>query len=161
MVDPELVGPELDNPAMYEQALVTYYAELDQQTETCAAYAACDDWTTFTWFNIGTNLTALGRFEEAAAAFDYARQLGLHYRMLWYQFGPYESYYAAGRYDDVIALANATLATAKNLEESYYWRGMALLAKGDSAGARSDFEMALRYHEGWAPALWALDEMSE
>jgi hypothetical protein len=159
MVDPEVVGPELADPAMYERALATYYAELDQQPETCDAYASCSDWTAFTWFNIGTNLTALGRFEEGAAAYDHARQLGLHYRVLWYQFGPYESYYAAGRYDDVIALANATLATAKNLEESYYWRGMALLAQGDRAGARSNFESALRYHEAWAPALRALDEM--
>jgi tetratricopeptide (TPR) repeat protein len=76
--------------------------------------------------------------------------------MLWYQFGPYESYYHVGRYDDVIALADATLATARNLEESYYWRGRARLAQGNTDGARSDFKKALHYHEGWAPALEAL-----
>jgi tetratricopeptide (TPR) repeat protein len=125
------------------------------------AYADCADWQAFSWFNVGTNLTALGRYDEAAAAYDQARQLGLHYRMLWYQFGPYEAYYAAGRYEDVIALANATLATARNLEESYYWRGMAHLAQGNRADARADFKAALRYHEEWGPATKALAEMED
>jgi tetratricopeptide (TPR) repeat protein len=81
--------------------------------------------------------------------------------MLWYQFGPYESYHAVGRYDDVIALADATLATAGNLEESYYWRGMARLGQGDADGARPDFEVALRYHRDWPPAAVALARMGE
>jgi hypothetical protein len=86
--------------------------------------------------------------------------LGLHYRMLWYQFGPYESYCAVGRYGDVVALADATLATTNNLEESYYWRGMARLANGDTGGARADFQAALRYHENWPPAVVALTDSS-
>ena len=159
MEDPEYVGAELDDPAMYEEALVMAYREIESAPESCDAYARCLDWVTFAWFNVGTNLTALGRFSEAASAYDQARQLGLHYRVLWYQFGPYESYYAAGRYDDVIALANATLATAGNLEESYYWRGRAHLALGDPDAARADFEAALKYHEGWAPAVDALASM--
>jgi tetratricopeptide (TPR) repeat protein len=119
------------------------------------------NWVTFFWYNVGASLRSLGRHAEAAAAYDQARQLGLHFRMLWYQFGPYESCYAAGRYEDVIALANATLATASNLEESYYWRGKALLALGDVDGARSDFRTALRYHEGWAPATSALADLGD
>ena len=67
--------------------------------------------------------------------------MGLHFRMLWYQFGPYESYYATGRYDDVVALADAPLLTADNLEESYYWRGMARLAQGDRQGARTTLRL--------------------
>jgi tetratricopeptide (TPR) repeat protein len=123
------------------------------------AYADCSDWITFSWFNVGTSLTSLGRHAEAATAYDQARQLGLHYRMLWYQFGPYESYYAVGRYADLIALADATLATANNLEESYYWRGMARWAQGDVDGARSDLNTALRYHEDWPPAVEGLQKL--
>lgn len=156
-----ILGSDMDDVTMYETALARARAEAESPPDRCVAYASCNDWMTFSWYTIGTNLTALGRHEEAAAAYDQARQLGLHYRMLWYQFGPYESYYAAGRYDDVIDLANATLATAKNLEESYLWRGKARLAQGDAAGAEADFNTALRYHENWEPALTALAEMGE
>ena len=152
-----VLGPDLDDGAMYERTLEVARAEAADPPAACVAYADCADWVTFSWFNAGSSLTSLGRHAEAAAAYDRARQLGLHFRMLWYQFGPYESYYAMGRHDDVIALAGATLATANNLEESYYWRGMARLAQGDSDGARADFEAALRYHKDWPPAILALD----
>jgi tetratricopeptide (TPR) repeat protein len=156
-----VLGPDLDDAAMYERALETARIEAASLPETCAAYADCADWVTFSWFSAGSSLTSLGRHAEAVVAYDQARQLGLHYRMLWYQFGPYESYYAVGRYDDVIALADATLATTSNLEESYYWRGMARLALGNVDGARADFEAALHYHENWPPALVALAGMED
>ena len=154
-----VLGPDLDDAAMYERALETARFEAANPPETCVAYAGCADWVTFSWFSAGSSLTSLGRHAEAAAAYDQARQLGLHYRMLWYQFGPYESYHAVGRYDDVIALADATLATTSNLEESYYWRGMAHLAQGNTDSARADFQAALRYHENWPPAVVALAGM--
>jgi hypothetical protein len=154
-----ILGPDLEDAAMFERALARVQAEVGAQPARCFAYATCSDWVTFSWFAIGTNLTALGRHEEAAAAYDQARGLGLHYRMLWYQHGPYESYHAMGRHDDVIALANATLASAKNLEESYYWRAQARHAQGDTTGAIADLRTALRYHRGWAPATALLAEL--
>jgi len=157
----QILASDLDDVAMYERALETARAEVMASPGDCVAYADCADWVTFSWFNMGAGLTSLGRHAEAAAAYDQARQLGLHYRMLWYQFGPYESYHAVGRYDDVIALADATLVTADNLEESYYWRGIARLGKGDADGARADFERALHYHENWPPAAVALAGMGE
>jgi tetratricopeptide (TPR) repeat protein len=156
-----ILGPDVDDTAMFERTLARAEAELGGQPDRCLAYASCNDWDTFTWFTIGATLTSLGRHEEAAAAYDRSRALGLHYRMLWYQHGPYESYYAVGRYDEVIALANATLATAKNLEESYYWRARARLAQGDTAGAIADLRTALRYHRGWGPASALLAEIEE
>jgi tetratricopeptide (TPR) repeat protein len=154
-----VIGPDLDDATMYERTLETALVEAEIPPASCVAYADCADWVTFSWFSAGSNLTSLGRHAEAAAAYDQALQLGLHYRMLWYQFGPYESYQATGRYDDVIALADATLATTNNLEESYYWRGMARLAQGDTDGARADLKAALRYHENWPPAVIALAGM--
>jgi len=156
-----VLGPDLNDAAMYERALETARVEVVTLPGSCVAYADCADWVTFSWFSVGSSLTSLGRHAEAVAAYDQARQLGLHYRMLWYQFGPYESYHAVGRHDDVIALAGATLVTTNNLEESYYWRGMARLAQADADGARADFEAALRYHENWPPAVIALARMSE
>ena len=154
-----MIGADMNDTVMYERALTRAREEAEAVPETCTAYADCGDWATFAWFNVGTNLIALALPDQAAAAYDRARQLGLHYRMLWYQFGPYRSYYAAGRYEDVIALADATLATAKNLEESYLWRGKARLAMGDAGGAERDFRTALAYHEKWQPALDELAAM--
>jgi len=156
-----ILGADVDTATMYQRALERAQAEVVAPPATCVAYADCADWVTFSWFNVGTSLTSLGRHTEAAPAYDQARQLGLHFRMLWYQFGPYESYYAVGRYQDVIVLADATLATTDNLEESYYWRGMARWALGDLDGAREDLEAALQYHEGWAPAVAALERLGQ
>jgi tetratricopeptide (TPR) repeat protein len=149
-----LIGPDMDDATMYQQALARAQAATDAPTDACVAYATCpSDWVTYGWFTIGTNLEALGRYDEAAVAYDKARDLGLYYRMLWYQFGPYGAYYEVGRYDDVIDLANATLATASDIEEAYFWRAKARIAQGDPASAEADLKAALKYHEGWQPAL--------
>ena len=156
-----ILGPDLFDKEMYERALETARIEAASPPHACVTYADCADWVTFSWFNVGTNLASLWEYVEAVAAYDRAWELGVHPRMLWYQFGPYESYYAVGRYDDVITLANATLATASNLEESYYWRGRARLAQGDANGARADLEAALHYHDNWQPAVIALEAMQD
>ena len=153
-----ILGPDRNEEYAIQQALETARVEVNQQPET-VAYADPADWQTFAWFNAGSSLTALGRYDEATGAFDQARARDLHHRMLWYQFAPYRAYYEVGRYEDVISLATFTLNTASNLEESYYWRAKARAAQGDVEGARSDLEQALRYHEGWQPALTALEEL--
>ncbi len=82
--------------------------------------------------------------------------------MLWYQTGPYFAYYYAGRYWDVLSLAETTLSamqSEKNIEETYYWRGMAKAALGDSAGAIEDFRSALQYHPGFEAALYQLGQL--
>jgi len=142
-----LIGPE-DAPAMHENALAAAQAE-----------AAADSKDAFAWFNVGTNLTALGRYDEAAIAYDQARLAGLPWRMLWYQFGPYQAYYETGRYEDVIALAHATLNVMDDLEESHYWLGMAQLAQGNTDAARREFESALAFNPNFAPAREALEKL--
>jgi tetratricopeptide (TPR) repeat protein len=80
----------------------------------------------FAWFNLGTSYAQVGYYDDAAASFDQARLVGLPWRMLWYQFGPYDVYYRVGRYDDVLALAGATLETTLDVEETFYYQGMAM-----------------------------------
>jgi hypothetical protein len=82
-----IIGPDMVDTAMYERIAGEAEAETKAQPEDAIAY-----------FNQGDALTRLGRFQEAATAFDRARQLKLHWRRLWYQFTPFEAYYAAGRY---------------------------------------------------------------
>jgi tetratricopeptide (TPR) repeat protein len=58
----------------------------------------------FHWFNVGTNLVYLERYNEAAQAFDQARKIGLPQRMLRYQFGPFLAYFNSLRTNDLLAL---------------------------------------------------------
>ncbi len=138
----ELLGPRFADPA-------TMWAAAADEARALAALTPADP---FVWFNLGTSLTELARlgdeslYAAAAAAYDQARLLGLPARMLWYQFGPYEAYLAEGRYADVLALAEATLGNqgGRNVEETYYYQGLALRMAGDEPGARAAFARAAR-----------------
>ncbi|MCB9137666.1 MAG: C39 family peptidase [Caldilineaceae bacterium] len=124
--------------------------------ETARMEAAAQPNDAFARFNAGNALLALGRSGDAATAFDEARSLGLPWRMLWYQFGPLEAYYAQGRYADVAELARTTIGSGADIEELHYWLGMAISAQGDAAGATSAWQHALSLNPGYAPVLDAL-----
>lgn len=106
----------------------------------------------FAWFNMGTSYVALKDYENAAIAYDRAFQLRLPWRMLWYQFGPYEAYYNVGRYNDVLSLAKSNLGTTTFVEETYYWQGMAHAANGNRTEALSNFDRALTVNKNFFPA---------
>ena len=112
----------------------------------------------FTWFNLGTNRLYFGDRAGAVAAYDQARNLGLPWRMLWYQFGPFDAYHAVGRTGDILTLADATLANTRSIEEIHYWRGVALAAQGNAEGARQSWQRALEINRNFDPALQALAE---
>lgn len=116
----------------------------------------------FAWFNIGTSLTRLGLYEEAAVAYDKARSEGsLPWRMTWYQFGPFEAYYHSGRYNDVLALVDINLTNgAQYVEETYFWQGRVLEAQGDLSGARQAFNRALQHNYLYTEARDALDSLN-
>ncbi len=111
----------------------------------------------FTWFNLGTSLNLLGDYAGAAAAYDQARLAGLPWRMLWYQTGPYRAYFNVGRYQDVVDLATVTLNNMDNLEESYYWRGLAYQAQGRPDAAVADWKKSLQYNPNFGPGAYQLD----
>jgi tetratricopeptide (TPR) repeat protein len=144
-----IVGPDMDDSVMWRRALPLAQAEVTAEPGDA-----------FLWFNLGTVYNGLEDYEKAAAAFDQARATGLPWRMLWYQFGPYEAYYQTGRYEDVIILANAALDGRPYFEESYYYRGRALAAMGDLIGARRDFSRAVAFNPNFMPAVEALNDIS-
>lgn len=143
-----IVGAEMDDSVMWGNALARAQADAAAQPDNA-----------FFWFNLGTNYNALGQYEEAATAFDQARAIGLPWRMLWYQFGPYDAYYQTGRYQDVILLADVTLKDRPYFEESFYYKGMALAALGDTGAARENLEKATSFNPNFAPAVAALEEL--
>jgi tetratricopeptide (TPR) repeat protein len=113
----------------------------------------------FLWFNLGTVYNALREYERAATAFDKARAIGLPWRMLWYQFGPYEAYYQTGRYEDVILLADVTLQDRPYFEESYYYKGLAQIELGEVEAARKNLERAVNFNPNFQPAAEALEAL--
>ena len=142
-----LLGPAVDLDQNYRDALARSQEEARTLTGEAQAMA---------WFNVGTNLHYMNDFNAAAQAFDQAREIGLPYRMLWYQFGPYRAYYYTGRYQEVVDVASFAIDsvnTVPGLEEAYYWRGLARLALGQQDQAVEDFRTALVRHPGWQMAI--------
>ncbi len=122
----------------------------------------------FGWFNLGTSLTRLGEqtgerhyYEQGAAAFDQAFILGMPPRTLWYEFRPYIAYMKTERYQDMLALADATLETpgGRNVEETYLYKGHALAFLGDISGARAAYQEGIKLNENSYPIQWALDSL--
>lgn len=144
----EIIGDEMNDDVMWENALHTVQKELNAEPENA-----------FLWFNLGTVFNALGDYERAASAFDRARAIGLPRRMIYYQFGPYEAYYQTGRYEDVLLLADTTLQAGPYFEESYYYKALAQIELGDVNAARRNLRRAINFNPNFMPASRTLQEL--
>lgn len=117
----------------------------------------------FAWFNMGTILVELEIYEDAATAFDQARNVGdgLPWRMLWYQFGPYEAYNAVGRFQDTLTLANRVLndGGGQYVEESYYYAGLAREGRGEIDRAIQNYRQVISFNPNFTPAQERLDAL--
>ncbi len=129
--------------------------------ETAQLEARREPQNAFAWFNMGSSLVALGRYQEAATAFDQANSTGkLPWRMHWYQFGAFEAYFQVGRYDDVLSLVKINQNSAPELEEIYYWRGRVQEARGAPQQAAASYRRALGYNQHYAAAQAALNQLN-
>ena len=144
----DIIGEDMDDEKMWQNAQQVVLAELNEEPENA-----------FLWFNLGTVYNALEEYERAASAFDQARSIGLPWRMLWYQFGPYEAYYQTGRYDDVILLADVTLQDRPYFEESYYYKALAQIELGEVDEAQRNLRRAVDFNPNFQPAAEALREL--
>jgi hypothetical protein len=155
----QLLGPHADPDYNYRYALALAEVDITQLSGRDLFFA---------WYNKGANLVALGENQAAAEAFDHAFELfaalqdgDRPWRIFWYRVEPYPAYYHTGRYQDVINLANTALSRIGKggLEESYYWRGMARAATGETDRAISDLRSAVRFNINFLPALEELERM--
>ncbi len=145
-----MLGDDADEDVNRENALAQSKAETESDPENA-----------FVWANYGSNLNYFDRFKEAAEAYDTAREIGLPWRMLFYQFGAYRAYFYTGRYQDVEDLASATLNARPDLEESFLWRGWARVMLGDTTSAIEDFEAALEVNKNFTDAISALEYLGQ
>jgi Peptidase_C39 like family len=143
-----LLGPDADESANRLRALQTSQHEAEAHPRN-----------PYAWWNLGSNLNYFDRYQEAAAAFDQARALGLPWRMIWYQADPYRAYFNVGRYQEVIDLADSALRRTPQLEESLIWRGWARFSLGNRLGAVADFREALAQNSRSTEALAALESI--
>jgi tetratricopeptide (TPR) repeat protein len=141
-----ILGLDWDVIANRQRALETAQAEAQSQADN--AYA---------WFNLGSNLVYFERYEEAAAAYDQARNLGLPQRMLRYQFGPFFAYFHTERTEDLLALTEYALQRTPNAEEALLWNGWALYRSGDANKAVEQFSKALEANPNYLDARYALE----
>lgn len=114
----------------------------------------------FIWFNLGTSLGQLGDYESAAAAFRYARQLGLPQRMLRYQFDPLIAAYETRDQKDLSQLADFALQITPESEEALLWKGWSLVLKRKNQDAAYFFKKALDAHPGYQDAKNALQTVN-
>ena len=141
-----ILGENWDEETNRENALAIAQEEIDADPED--GYA---------WFNLGTNLLYFERYEEAAQAYDRARQIGWPQRMLRYQFGPFFAYFHTGRNEDLLTLTEYALRVTPKSEEAHLWRGWALYRQGDVNGAVAEFRKALEINPNYWDAQYALD----
>jgi len=111
----------------------------------------------FAWFNYGSNLVYFERYEQAVAAYDTARKIGLPQRMFRYQFGPFIADFNTNRLDDLMEITKYTIDLANTYsEESWLWQGWALYRRGDTQGAIAKWRKALSIRPGYVDAINAL-----
>ena len=133
--------------------------DLNRQNSLASSQAATvqDPSDAFAWFNLGSNLVYFERYDEANAAYDKARELGLPQRMFRYQFGPFIANFQANRTEDLLALTDYALQRTEMSEETWLWHGWALYRKGDGKEAVESWRKALKIHPGYQDALYALN----
>jgi tetratricopeptide (TPR) repeat protein len=96
----------------------------------------------FAWFNFGSDLVYFDLYDEAALAYDKAREIGLPLRMFRYQFGPFLAYFHSNRNDDLLALTDYARGVTDMSEEAWLWYGFGLYRKGDFDGALKAWQRA-------------------
>ncbi len=137
------------NPQFEEEEIKTLLASdwdpsLNRQTALDASQAdsAKNPTDAFAWFNLGSNLVYFDRYEEAALAYDKAREIGLPLRMFRYQFGPFLAYFHSNRNEDLLVLTDYARSITEMSEEAWLWYGFGLYRKGDYDGALKAWQKA-------------------
>lgn len=135
------------------------WTELDNRrkaVEVAQREVQADPDNGYAWFNLGTSLVAIARYEEAVVAYSRATEFNLPYRMMWYQFGPFEALLQTNRLSQVLQLASDTLKTTRYVEEMFYYRGRVFEVQGNAEAAIEEYDAALTLNPNYSQAQAAL-----
>lgn len=166
-----------EDPLTFDSINGAYYNEANTINALNIAIqeATADENDAFAWFNVGTNYVQLAEIEaargntpieeeyyrRAVAAYDKSRSVGLPFRMMWYQFGIYEAYYAVDRYDDMLTIAQTALNDGGGhlVEETLYYGGLAREAQGELQRALRNYNSALQINANFEAATRAKEDL--
>ncbi|MFZ5503756.1 MAG: tetratricopeptide repeat protein, partial [Pseudomonadota bacterium] len=90
-----------------------------------------------TYFNLGTELGTLGRYEEAAAAFSQAIKIYPYYDFIYGNRAT--AYFFLKKYDEALADYNRAIELNPDNEKSYYGRAIVYQNIGNWPAAQADF----------------------
>jgi tetratricopeptide (TPR) repeat protein len=130
-----IVGQVWDSKFMYERAAKLAQSEIAQ-----------DGRDMYAWFNLGTSLYGLEKYEEAKQAFEKSKSLGWPKRMLWYQIQPIQTYNALGEYARAMELADVALVGNDSFAEAHLEKAIAYKGLGNTQRAREEAERALFFY---------------
>lgn len=136
-----IIGESWDEETMYQKAADKARGEIAKNNSDLYA-----------WFNLGTNLYALGDYQEAKNAFEKSRSLGWPKRMLWYQIQPIQTYNSLGEYKKAIELSDVALRGNDSFAEAHLEKAIAYRGLGEDQKARSEAERALRFSPNFKKA---------
>ena len=155
----DILGPQMDAEYNKQYTLDKVNARLYEQKERELFFA---------WYSRGSILVEMNDYWGAADSFDEAFKIYATlpeeerpWRMLWYQTGPYYSYYYMMRYQDLYNLADQQLKRAEEpaLPETWVWKGRAEVKLGLREQAIESFKQALVWHPDWWVAVNELNSL--
>jgi tetratricopeptide (TPR) repeat protein len=143
----QILGNDWDTTANYKGAVAFAEAEVKSIGDG------------YSYFNLGSSETLLGNWAKAETAYDEALTHTFPPLFLWYQFGPLEAYTEQGKFDRVFQMTDKLLASAGEVEEARYYRGLAYLKQGKNGEAKTEFTKAVAANPRFAPAQLELDKL--
>lgn len=129
-----IIGENWDETIMYTNAANTARSEIAE-----------NDNDMYAWFNLGTNLFALGDYSGAKQAFERSRAIGWPKRMLWYQIQPIQVYNRLGQYDKAIEYADIALWSNDSFAEAHLEKAIAYKGQENTEKAREEVMRALHF----------------
>ena len=143
----QILGNDWDEKRNYLGAIAVAEAEITSKGDG------------YSYFNLATSQTLAGDYAKAETTYDKALTYTFPPLFLWYQFGPLEAYTQQGRYDKVFAMTDKLFATAGQVEEARYYRGISYLKQGKKDLAQIEFEKALAANPRYTKAKLELDKL--